>query len=95
MMRRPGGEARSGGERRPGGPGMRMGAGMRGGMRMGARMPMERSKDFWGSLRRLLGRLRPERLKVVMALLFGLASVGFTVSGPKSSVTPPTSCSTA
>ncbi|MGC8627436.1 MAG: ABC transporter ATP-binding protein [Acidimicrobiales bacterium] len=57
---------------------MRMG----GGMRMGG-MPLERSKDFWGSLRRLLRRLRDERLKVVVALAAGLASVGFLVSGPK------------
>ena len=70
MMRRPGGGV--------GGPGMRMG-----GMRTGGGVPMERSKDFWGNLRRLVGRLRAERAKVVTALVLGLASVGFTVSGPK------------
>jgi ATP-binding cassette subfamily B protein len=52
-------------------------------MRMGAGgAPVERSKDFWGTLRRLFTRLRPERLRLVAAVLFGLVSVGFTVSGP-------------
>ena len=63
--------------RRPGGPGMGVGA-----MRPGGGVPMGRSKDFWGSLRRFLGRLRPERPKVVVALILGVASVGFMVSGP-------------
>jgi ATP-binding cassette subfamily B multidrug efflux pump len=52
-------------------------------MRMGAGgAPVERSKEFWGTLRRLFTRLRPERLRLVAAVLFGLVSVGFTVSGP-------------
>jgi ATP-binding cassette, subfamily B, multidrug efflux pump len=43
----------------------------------------ERSSDPRGTLRRLLARLRPERLLLVIALLLGVASVGFTVAGPK------------
>ena len=69
-MMRPGGGARPGGMRP-------------GGMRLGGAMPTGRSKDFWGSLRRLLARLRPDRLKLAMALLFGTGSVAFTVAGPR------------
>jgi ATP-binding cassette subfamily B protein len=46
-------------------------------------MPTGRSKDFWGSLRRLLARLRPDRVKLAVALLFGTGSVAFTVAGPR------------
>ncbi|HXY43760.1 MAG TPA: ABC transporter ATP-binding protein [Acidimicrobiales bacterium] len=63
----------------------RPGGGMRGGMRAGAgfQPPPERSKDFWGTAKRLLRRLRPERVRLLAALIFGAASVAFTVSGPK------------
>jgi ATP-binding cassette subfamily B protein len=44
---------------------------------------MERSKDFWGTLRRLLARLRPERARLGVALLLGVGSVGFSVSAPR------------
>ena len=70
MMRPSSGAARPGGLRP-------------GGMRLGGAMPAGRSKDFWGSLRRLLARLRPDRLKLAVALLFGTASVAFTVAGPR------------
>jgi ATP-binding cassette, subfamily B, multidrug efflux pump len=72
MMRPPGGRPRVG-----------RGFGMGPGRGMGGAAPAEKSKDFWGSFRRLLARLRPERLKVVLALVFGVASVAFMVSGPK------------
>ena len=71
---------------RPGGPGSGAGAGaaMRGGMRFGGlQAPVEKSKDFKGTTRRLLGRLRPDRFRLLAALAFGVASVGFTVSGPR------------
>jgi len=55
-----------------------MGAGPRAG---GA--PAERSKDFRGTLRRLLGRLRPESLRLVAALCSGVISVALLVTGPK------------
>ena len=42
-----------------------------------------KSKDARGTTRRLLARLAPERLKLVLALTLGVASVGFTVSGPQ------------
>ena len=46
---------------RPGG-GMRMGAMGAGGA------PLEKSKDFWGTLRRLLRRLGPDRFRILVAL---------------------------
>ena len=45
--------------------------------------PLERSKDFRGTLRRLLARLRPERARLVLAVSTGIASVGFVVAGPR------------
>ncbi|KOG86254.1 multidrug ABC transporter ATP-binding protein, partial [Streptomyces varsoviensis] len=45
--------------------------------------PTERSMDFRGSSRRLLGSLRPERAIISVALLLGLVSVALSVLGPK------------
>lgn len=45
--------------------------------------PAEQAKDVWGTARRLLARLRPQRVPLVAALVFGVASVGFTVAGPR------------
>jgi ATP-binding cassette, subfamily B, multidrug efflux pump len=52
-----------------------------GGPGLGA--PPARSKDFAGTLRRLLARLRPERTRLLAVLALGVASVGFLVAGPK------------
>jgi len=49
----------------------------------GLGMPGEKSLDFRGSLRRLLGVLRPEWPKLVAVLLLGVASVALAVSGPR------------
>jgi ATP-binding cassette, subfamily B, multidrug efflux pump len=58
-----------------------------GGRRMGGWMgmgaPPERSKDTRGTLRRLLGRLRPERALLAFVVLLGSASVAFSVIGPR------------
>jgi len=43
----------------------------------------ERSKDFCGTGRRLLSRLAPERVRLLIVLVSGVASVGFLVAGPK------------
>ncbi len=67
MMGRPGGALRRG-------PGM----GAAQGGPSGAR-----SKDFRGTLRRLLARLRPERGRLLLVLAFAVASVGFLVAGPE------------
>ena len=49
----------------------------------GAGMPAERSKDFGASVRRLLGRLRPERVKANAVLVMAVASVALVVLGPR------------
>ena len=52
--------------------------------RMGAvGMPAEKSKDFGASSKRLMSRLRTERLGVVAVLILAVASVTFAVLGPK------------
>jgi ATP-binding cassette subfamily B multidrug efflux pump len=48
-----------------------------------AGMPTEKSNDFKGSAKRLLGRLAPERDSIVAVLALALLSVGFSVVGPK------------
>jgi ATP-binding cassette subfamily B protein len=45
--------------------------------------PAARTKDFSGTARRLLGRLRPEMFKLVISLMLGVASVAFIITGPK------------
>ncbi len=53
--------------------------------RMGASLgvPLERSKNFGPSLRRLIHRLRPERMLVITILTLALCSVSLAVIGPK------------
>jgi ATP-binding cassette subfamily B protein len=46
-------------------------------------MPAEKSKDFGGSTKRLLGRMRIERARTIAVLCFALLSVTLTVLGPK------------
>ncbi|NHT19199.1 ABC transporter ATP-binding protein [Cellulomonas sp. IC4_254] len=46
-------------------------------------MPGEKSLDFRGSLRRLVGVLRPEWPKLAAVLLLGVVSVALAVTGPK------------
>lgn len=49
-------------------------------MSLGA--PTEKATRFWPSTRRLLGRLRPQRLRLIFTVLFATASVGLSVLGP-------------
>jgi ATP-binding cassette, subfamily B, multidrug efflux pump len=44
---------------------------------------VERSIDFWGSSRRLLGMLRPHRILVTAILVLSIANVALSVLGPK------------
>ena len=46
-------------------------------------MPAEKSKDFGGSTKRLLERMRVERTRGIAVLCFALLSVTLTVLGPK------------
>src|SRR5450631_4831586 len=64
---------------------MSMGGGRMGGgpIARGGMAPAARTRDFSGTLRRLLGRLRPERVKLVISLLLGTISVAFIITGPK------------
>ncbi len=72
MSSGPGGAGRPGG--RPGG-----GHGMMG---MAIGMPGDRSSDFRGTVRRLLGHLRPELPLIVLVILLAAGSVLFAVLGP-------------
>ncbi|RKT79063.1 ATP-binding cassette subfamily B protein [Terracoccus luteus] len=45
--------------------------------------PAEKSLDFGPSAKRLLGRLRPHRAKVVVVLVFAVVSVALSSIGPK------------
>ncbi len=55
----------------------------RGPMGPGMGLPAERSKDLRGTVRKLLARLRHERIKLMTAVALGVVSVGFMVTGPK------------
>jgi len=45
--------------------------------------PVAKAKDFKGTVRKLLKRLRPYRVKIAFVLLFALASTVFMIVGPK------------
>ena len=61
--------------RRPGG-----GPGMFG---MGMGLPPQKSKDFGGTFRRLLGELRPEAPRIAVVLVLAVISVTLAILGPK------------
>src|SRR5690242_16105649 len=65
------------------GPGPGIGGMGRGPAAFMGGLPTEKSLDFWGSSKRLLGTLRPERLMIALTLLMGAASVALGVLGPK------------
>jgi ATP-binding cassette subfamily B protein len=50
---------------------------------MGMGMPTEKSKDFRGSFRRLLGRLRPEASRIGLVVVLAVFSVFFAIIGPR------------
>ncbi|MDN4481101.1 ABC transporter ATP-binding protein [Demequina muriae] len=54
-----------------------------GGPMGGPQLPAEKASDFTGSLKRLAGRLRPERALVALVVLLGAGSVALSVIGPK------------
>src|SRR5712664_2753532 len=91
MMQRPQGGRPSSGAggagMRPSGPGGPAGFGNRrpmgGGGFMGLSVPVERSKDFKGTLRKLVARLRPERATILIVVVLGAISVALLVIGPK------------
>jgi ATP-binding cassette subfamily B protein len=46
-------------------------------------MPAEKSKDFRGTLKRLVRMLRPERARILLVLVLAVVSVTFAVLGPR------------
>lgn len=54
-----------------------------GGPMGGAGMPAEKAMAFWSSAKRLVGTLAPERFRLLWVFLLTIASVSFTVIGPK------------
>ncbi|MGB9372940.1 MAG: ABC transporter ATP-binding protein, partial [Jiangellales bacterium] len=66
--------------RRPGPPPGGMG---RGGPMGGLTVPVEKSKDFSGTLKRLMRRLHPERTILVVVIAAAVVSVALSVVGPK------------
>ncbi|MBU6496724.1 MAG: ABC transporter ATP-binding protein, partial [Acidobacteria bacterium] len=56
---------------------------MRGGPFGGVAGPVRQTRDVRTTLRRLGGRLVPERLRLIAALVLGATSVGFMVAGPQ------------
>jgi len=65
-----------------GGPGRGpMGGGMGGMGGMG--MPVQKAKNFKGTLRRLMGYLRPQRAKLIAVLITAILSTAFAIYSPK------------
>jgi len=50
---------------------------------MGMGRPGEKPKDFKGTLRRLLGYLKPHRARLVLVLALAIVSTSFTIVAPK------------
>ncbi|MHB8460463.1 MAG: ABC transporter ATP-binding protein [Candidatus Limnocylindrales bacterium] len=64
--------------------GGRPGGGPRGPMMgMGMGLPPAKSRDFRGSLRRLVGHLRPEAPLIVLVIVLAVISVTFAIFGPR------------
>lgn len=57
--------------------------GRRGGPMGGMGRPVEKAKDFKGTLKRLLRYLRPHKINLIIVLIFAIASTLFTISAPK------------
>ncbi len=55
----------------------------RGPMGHGPMMQGEKAKDFKGSLRKLMARLKPYTLSIVFVIIFAVASTAFNIIGPK------------
>jgi ATP-binding cassette subfamily B protein len=45
--------------------------------------PTEKAKDFRGTLKRIVGMLRPERARIIVVLILAIISVTLAVLGPK------------
>ncbi len=45
--------------------------------------PVQKAKDFKGTLKRLIRYLRPHRVNLIIVLIFAIASTSFTIAAPK------------
>lgn len=52
-------------------------------MMMGGRGPAEKPKDFKGTMKRLIGYLRPFRFRVILVICFAIISTIFAIVSPK------------
>lgn len=50
---------------------------------MGIGAPVQKAKDFKGTLKRLIGYLRPHRTRLIIVLILAIASTSFTIAAPK------------
>ena len=66
-----------------GGPGGNRGPGGNGGPGGNIGRPVEKAKDFKGTLMRLLSYLKPEMFKFVLVFIFAILSTVFSIVGPK------------
>jgi len=64
--------------RRMGGRGMRYAGGP-----PGFGMPGEKAKDFKGTLKRLVGYLKPHKVNLMVVLIFAIASTVFSIASPQ------------
>ncbi len=49
----------------------------------GMQGPVSKADDFKTSAKRLMARMRPQRVSLVLVVVLGVISVGFSVAGPK------------
>jgi ABC-type multidrug transport system, ATPase and permease components len=56
---------------------------MRGGFGGGFGGPVQKAKDFKGTLQRLVGYLKPHTFNLILVLIFAIASTLFTIAAPK------------
>lgn len=54
-----------------------------GGHGRGLGRPIEKPKDFKGTLKRLISYLRPHKIKLIIVLIVAIASTSFTIAAPK------------
>ncbi len=79
----PGGAARGPVTAAPRGPMMGGPGRGPGGMFGGGMLPAAKPRDFGGTFRRLVGELRPERIRVILVIILAVFSVSASVVGPK------------
>ncbi|GER89467.1 hypothetical protein KDW_36290 [Dictyobacter vulcani] len=77
--------------RPPAGGGMGMGPGGRPGMGMG--MPVEKAKDFKGTIKRLAGYLMPHKFLLAIVFIAAIISTIFNIVSPRFLVRQLPSCS--